>query len=208
VVSYAADPGQRETSVMDAYEERLRARLQPEQVVGNLLRVGVALTLYELVKPRVLDQVRDFFTFGFDENGPLFDEVAYEKKVRSLNPKSDFKASMEWLKSLDAITDDDIQTLGRLYEYRKAMAHESGSFIVNPEFEVQDDLIDSARGVFEKLGRFWARIDIETDEMVDEREIADDDIQPADILFFDHVHSIERAWQKELAELIRLERET
>lgn len=190
------------------YERRLRERLQPERIVGNFLRVGVALTLYELVKPRVLDQVRGFFTFGFTENGPMFDEAAYDNKVRSLSPRSEFQASMKWLKSLGAMTDGDIETLDRLYEYRKAMAHESGSFIIDPDFEVQDDLIDSARDVLEKLGRFWARIDIETDEKFDGREIDDDDIQPVDVLFFDHVHSIERTWQIELAQMVTQEPES
>lgn len=197
------DRREEKSPMADTHEQQLYERLQPEQVVGNLLRVGVALTLYELIKQRVLDDVRGFYTFGFDATGPLLDRAAYEEKVRSLNRQSAFKASLEWLKSSGAITSEDVGTLDRLYEYRKAMAHESAVLMFDPSFEIQDDLIASARDVLQKLGRFWARIELDTDGGLDGREIADEDVQSLDVVFFDHIHGIERMWQNELIEALR-----
>ena len=87
-----------------------------------------------------------------------------------------------------------------LHKYRQTLAHESGSLILDPDFEVDDELIQHARDVLDKIARFWARIGIDTDPAFDGRDIAEDDIQIPVVSFFDHIHTIERAWQQQLRE--------
>jgi hypothetical protein len=36
-----------------------------------MLRIGFALSLYELLKSQVVDEVREFYSTGFDETGWL-----------------------------------------------------------------------------------------------------------------------------------------
>lgn len=113
--------------------------------MGNLLRVGVALTLHELMKPQIVDRVRQFYAYGFNKTGWLCDEEAYEEKVLSLDT-SKFRASLLRLQSMGAIDSADIEALDRLYEYRKTPAHGSGSLVLNPDFKIDDDLVNVCPG--------------------------------------------------------------
>lgn len=187
--------------VDEDYASRLLARLQPEEVVGNMLRIGVALTLYELLKPQVLNGVRDFFSVGFNEDGWLYDERAFDAKVRRLDSRSVYRASLLWLEAQGAIDSGDVDAVDRLHKYRQKLAHESGTLILDPDFEIQDDLIAHARDALDKIASFWAQIEIETGGTLDPSEIGDYDIKGAVVLFFDHVHAIERNWQQQLLTL-------
>ena len=115
------------------YEDRLISRLQPEEVIGNMLRVGVALTLYELLKSQVLDRVRDFYWTGFDETGFLYDDKAFDRDVRSLDSGSVYRASLLWLKTHGAIDSNDVDVVNRMHKYRQKLAHETGTLDPRPE---------------------------------------------------------------------------
>lgn len=187
--------------VDDDYADRLIARLQPEEVIGNMLRIGIALTLYELLKSQVIDGVRDFFSTGFDETGWLYDEAAFDREVRSLDSRSVYRASLLWLEAHGAIDSGDADAVNHMHKYRQKLAHESGTLILDPNFEIEDDLIEHVRDALEKMARFWAQIEIETSGAIEASEMDDSEVVSPLVDFFDHIHTIERGYQQQLRTL-------
>lgn len=135
------------------YEERLRAKLAPETIRVILSYAGLVLLLYEELKHEVVDEVRDFYTF--DET---FDEADYARDVRSLNPRSLFRASAQWLLKSGAITADQIEVLERLYEHRKDVAHELIKYLIDVDSEVDADLFIQALEVLKDIRKFWTQV--------------------------------------------------
>ena len=114
-----------------AYEnwERL---LNPDLLKPSLMLVSAYLIAYEMLKNHCLvDRVRSFYTHGFDEHG---DKVSsdYQTKVLDLD-KSPMKASALWFKTMDALTQDDIDLMDQLRCYRNKIAHNLTNVIFSAE---------------------------------------------------------------------------
>src|SRR5450755_4212441 len=99
----------------DDYEDRLRAKLAPEQIRVTLSFAGLVLIVYEMVKQAVVNDVHEFYWRGFDETGMLYDQVRYDRDVRSLDRKSLFRASAKWLVKSGAITEKQVEVLDSLH---------------------------------------------------------------------------------------------
>ncbi|MBW4460991.1 MAG: hypothetical protein KME47_12255 [Nodosilinea sp. WJT8-NPBG4] len=150
--------------------------LNPESLRGNLIAASIFLTAYELLRTSIIDRIRDFFTYEFNEHGGVVSED-YRSKVLSLD-KSPLRASLLWLKEISAICDTDIELIDRIRKHRNELAHDLPKFIVNSDAEINIDLLESIYELLTKIDRWWIKeVEIPTNPEFDGQEVADDDIQ-------------------------------
>ncbi len=102
----------------------------------------------------MLDDVRESFCTGFDENGMRYDEVGYRAKVLDRAPKNKFRASLLWLVDMEAITLAQADRLDEVYDHRHDLTHELIKYIIDPKFEPDVDLLADALDVLRDIRRF------------------------------------------------------
>lgn len=180
-----------ETGQDPHYEQKLRSRLGHGEITSNLLRLALRTVLYELIKVDVAEQVRSFFVFGFDQDGDIL-SPEYETKVLSLH-KNRGEASLLWLKSVEALDDDDIELVKQLRVERNNAAHEGMRLLLDPNAEFDDDLVEGGAAVLEKLGRFWGGISADSDPQFDGVEVDYDEIRSMQSVAFEHVREVAEA---------------
>ncbi|QKZ22872.1 hypothetical protein [Streptomyces chartreusis] len=173
-------------------EQRLGTKLAPESVTTTLIRAGCFLSAYELIKPQVIDRVRDFFLCGIEEGEESYDEVwsEYRQNVVVRNPKNRYLASCDWLVEMKALTAEQVATLGEIQKCRHEVAHELPKLLVDPDFEVRIDLLAAAVEIVRRLGVFWGSITADTDPQFDGQEIEYDDIKSGPYLLMEYLASI------------------
>lgn len=164
----------------DNYEERLRAKLEFEQIRATLSFAGLVLIVYEMIKQAVVIDVREFYCAGFDESGMLYDEEGYARDVRSLD-RSKFRASAKWLVNSGAITDEQTEVLERLHMHRTDIAHELAKYLIDPDFSPDINLFIQAMHVLIDIRKFWTRIEIDIGSFEAHGEVTVDDVQPFSI---------------------------
>src|SRR5690349_14687448 len=65
----------------EAYEQRLMAKLDPENIRATLAFAGLYQITHEMIKSEVIVQVHDFFLLGFNDDGFVYDEESYRRDV-------------------------------------------------------------------------------------------------------------------------------
>lgn len=155
--------------------------LDPEMVRPSLFQATMFITAFEILKDSIVDDVRNFFTDGFDEHGSTVG-TEYKSKVLSKN-KSPLYASLQWLRENDAIDDDDLITFEKLKFTRNQLAHQL--------FAVVSGQVDSAHqaqfaalvALLRKIGVWWVvNVEISTNPDFDGQEIDEAAIVPGSIL--------------------------
>ncbi len=174
---------------MDDYRQRLERKLHQTAARSTLLRAAALLTGWELIRSEVVDKVQDFFTFGFNESGPVVDRQQYHKRVVSRGPHL-FDASVEWLVEVKALTTDQAGRLKDLRDYRNSVAHELATFLIDPDRDVDLAKLDAMRDVVASLGRFWGQVEVDTNPDFDGKDIDPQDIMSGSLLLFDFVLSV------------------
>lgn len=161
------------------------AKLQPERLRVNLVRAGLFLAGWEMLKGEVQMQVRGFFLVGFDENGFTYSND-YTTRVLSRH-KSAFEASLLWLVEAEALTEAQAGQVRRLRDYRNEVAHELPKLLLESAHDLDVERIREMRELLAVLGLFWGRITVDTDPDFDGQQIADDDIRSMVSVFMDHL---------------------
>jgi hypothetical protein len=170
--------------------ERLRAKLAPESVATTLIRAGCFLSAYELIKSEIVDRVHDFFWCGMQDGVALHDEARYDRHVRALHPKSKYLASCAWLVKQEALTSQQVVTLGDIYKHRQEIAHELPKLLVDPDFEVKTDLLLAAVECVRRLGVFWGSIEADTSPDFDGIEVDYEGIKSGSFLLMEYLVAI------------------
>lgn len=96
--------------------------LNPDVVRPHLIRTSIYIFAYEILRDSIVGRIRDFFCNGFNEKGDIIDPK-YKTKVLGLN-KSPVYASLEWLKSMNAINQNDIATFDKIKKCRNTIVHD------------------------------------------------------------------------------------
>ena len=161
----------------DDYEDRLRAKLAPEQIRVTLSFAGLVLIVYEMVKQAVVKEVHEFYWRGFDEKGMLYDKVRYDRDVRSLDRKSLFRASAKWLVKNGAITEKQVEVLESLHLHRQEITHELPKYLIDPDHNPDAQLFFDALNVLADIRRFWTQIEIDIGTFEDFGDVTTDDVQ-------------------------------
>lgn len=144
----------------DADAKRLQEKIQPENVATALVRAGTLLTGYELVKTAIVDEVKGFFVQGSNEDGMLY-SPGYQRDVLSLG-KNTFEASVKWLIQMEALTQNQADSLEVIRTHRNELAHELARFVVDPDANVSVDRLTDLQGIMRSLDRFWGGITVDT----------------------------------------------
>ena len=174
----------------DGYEDALKAKLAPGSVASTLVRAGCFLSAYELIKSEVVDKVHEFFWRGFEDGSHLYDEDTYRDKVLSRNPKSKYRASCDWLVEMQALTAEQAVTLEEVHKHRNEIAHELPKLLIDPEFDVKNDLLAAAVECVRALGVFWGSIEVETSEEWYDKEVDYQGIKSGSYLLMEYLMSI------------------
>lgn len=156
--------------------------LKPEVLKGNLITASIFLAAYETLCASVIGRLRDFYSFGFNADGPIIDEK-YETQVLSLD-KSDFRASLLWLKENSAIDDSDIAKIDQIRQHRNDLAHELPKYLLTANTDIDVNLLVAMYDILTRIDRWWIQeVELPTNPDYDGIEIADDDIISGSMLF-------------------------
>lgn len=153
--------------------EQLLEKISPENIRRNLVRAGLLLAGWEVLKKEVEDQLRDFYMLGLKAD-PLA-QAAYETSVLSRH-KWPFEASLLWLIESGALDEKQAQQVRDLRNYRNEVAHEIPKFMIEFGCDANIERIREARDLIVILGRFWGRISVDVNPDFDADAVNDEDI--------------------------------
>jgi hypothetical protein len=151
--------------------------LDPDIVRPSLFLATMFITAFEILQDSIVDDLRGFYTTGFDENGLIVDSE-YKSRVLSKN-RSPLYASLQWLRENDAINDEDLANFERLKKTRNLLAHELFGVVsgqVESSHEAQFDVLVA---LLRKIGVWWVvNVEMPINPDFDEQEIDEEGIVP------------------------------
>ncbi|MCB2193685.1 MAG: hypothetical protein KQI62_19070 [Deltaproteobacteria bacterium] len=155
--------------------------LDPAKLRASLIVSSLFITSYEILKETIISRPRDLFTNGFDENGDSTDPK-YNQVVLSLN-KSPIYASLEWLKEMGAINENDISIFTKIKSLRNEIAHEMPEIIFKGTTTNPISLFTNLIELIDKIEGWWIReVEIPTDPDLFDQEIDYEKIVPGKIM--------------------------
>lgn len=165
------------TSTTDQWERFL----DPEVVRPSLFLATMFITTFEILKDSIVDDVRGFYTNGFDKHGPTVG-AEYQSKVLSKN-KSPLYASLLWLRENDAIGDDDLITFEKLKSTRNQLAHQLFAVVTGQVGSAHETQFTELVALLRKIGVWWVvNVEIPTNPDFDGQEIDEAGIVPGAVL--------------------------
>jgi hypothetical protein len=155
--------------------------LNPETLRANLIVASIFITAFEMLKDSIIGRIREFFTQGFDEDGWVVSED-YRTKVLTLN-KNPLYASLEWLKKMNVIDDQDFEKFNKIRNCRNEIAHEIANFISKGPKIDPLPLFSNITDLLYKIEKWWiVTVEIPTNPDFDGKEIDEDGIVPGPIM--------------------------
>jgi hypothetical protein len=160
---------------------QLKNFLDPTVLRPNLVSASIYISAFEILKAAIVDQIKDFYTSGFDENGWIIDPK-YQSKVLSKN-RSPVYASLEWLKDVKAIDDTDVASFERAKALRNALVHEPQRSLFNGMPPEIGERFGEMVSLLSKIERWWiVNVEIATDPDLIDEEIDEKGIIPGSIM--------------------------
>ncbi len=148
--------------------------LDPENLKGNLMFSSLFIASFESFKDYVVDEVKFFFNDGYRDGQFTFSEE-YNTKVKSLD-KSLLKASLLWLKDLEAIDEKDIETYNDLRQYRNKLSHELMSLLFEGLPQELPEKFTQLISLRVKIEKWWVlNIEVPTNPDFDSTTIIKDE---------------------------------
>lgn len=166
---------------MTTNADRWEKFLDPDVVKPSLFLATMFITTFEILKDSVVDRIRDFYTTGFDQTGPIVG-LDYQQKVASRN-KNILYASLDWLREYEVINAHDLETFEKLKKTRNLLAHQLFDVVtgqVESDHEAQFEVLVE---LLRKIEVWWIiNVELATDPDYDDREVDRDGIVPGAIL--------------------------
>lgn len=155
--------------------------LDPDVIRPSLFLATMFITTFEILKDSIVDNIRNFYTNGFDAHGSTV-EPEYQSEVLSKN-KSPLYASLQWLRELDALDDEDIATFEKLKTTRNLLAHQLFSVVTGQVESAHEAEFDALVALLRKIGVWWiVNVEIPTNPEFDGQEIDEEGIVPGAVL--------------------------
>lgn len=156
----------------DATQKSWDNFLDPTVLRKQLIAASVYLAVFELLKDVLVDRIGAFFANQYDESGWVA-SPEYKDEVLSRN-KSALYASLDWLRNMEAISEQDIEVFGKINALRNRIAHNLFEVLASVGLppEVEDCYIEM-RHLIRKVELWWilnVEVDINPD-LVD-KEVA------------------------------------
>lgn len=177
--------------------------LNPDVVRTRLLRTGLFLVAHEMLLSAIKDRTHDFYSNTWTNNDGWKPSPDYREKVLSLDPKGKndpFRASVAWLRQMEAIDEDDEISIRKLTEERNRLAHELRNVLggtVEHDFE---SLFPKLVHLVAKIDRWWIfNVDLATDPKLAGEELDVDRITPGSLMLLQVLNQValgndEEAW--------------
>jgi hypothetical protein len=177
-MSYADDP--------QTYIDQLKAKLEPNRIRATLAFAGLYQMTHEMIKHTVVDDVKAFYGHSAFDGGTWLGgdhaKARYTRDVLDLAPKQVFTASLEWLRSSEAISLSQVARLEEIYKHRHELTHELAKFIVDVDAEPDIDLLTDAVKIMRDISRFWIQIERDIGTFDDHGDVDVDAVQPGTLL--------------------------
>lgn len=155
--------------------------LNPESLRANLIVGSLFITAFEMLKDSMIDHIKSFFSTGFNQSGLIIGEK-YKTEVLSLN-RSPLYASMEWLKKMSVIDDNDIKEFEKIKKCRNELAHEFANYLSTGPVIDPLPIFPSMIELLSKIEKWWIiNVEIPTNPDMDGKEIEEEDIIPGPIM--------------------------
>lgn len=150
--------------------------LDPDILRPSLLSATMFITTFEVLRESVVGRIRDFYSNGWGQSGPIIGPD-YQLKVVSKN-KSLLYASIQWLRESDAINDDDLDTFEQLKKTRNLLAHQLFPIVTG---ETESGHVDQLPALFELLRKIevWWILNVEIDT---DPDLINENIKEANII--------------------------
>lgn len=157
--------------------------LDPQNLKENLIFSSLYIASFEAFKDYVVENVKFFFNNGFSDGEFTFSNE-YRTDVQSLD-KSLIKASLLWLKNMNAINNIDIDIYDDLRQYRNKLSHELMNLLFEGLPEELPAKIAHLIALRVKIEKWWIlNIDIPTNPDYDSSpEIKEEDITTGSQMF-------------------------
>lgn len=130
--------------------------LSPEPTRSILMAAAIYLLAYELLKSSIIEEIKKFYVVGAAGYKNSAMQRQYASEVLSLD-KSVFVASCKWLHKMDAITNEDIQTILGLRELRNKIAHQLPEFLVDDGINITVRDLIKMQEILTKIDSWWIR---------------------------------------------------
>lgn len=160
------------------YKRRLEAKLQPESIRAVLGFAGLFQITHELLKKAVLEDVREFYWRGFEDDRHVYNEQAYADDVLALFPGNKFRASLLWLVDGEAITREQADCLNGIYAHRHDLTHELIKYVIDPDFDPDAKLFVDALAILKDVRRFWTSMEKDFGSFDDFGDVDIDEVTP------------------------------
>ncbi len=166
---------------MNTNSDRWERFLDPEVVQPSLFLSTMFITTFEILKNSVVDRIRDFYTTGWDENGPTVG-LEYQSEVLA-GKRSALYASLDWLREHEAIDAADLMMFESLKKTRNQLAHQLFDVVTG---QVESDHVSQFPvlvALLRKVEVWWVvNVEIPTNPDYDGEEIDEAGIVPGAVL--------------------------
>lgn len=156
--------------------------LTPDVTRHRLIAASIYIAGFQALKDSVIGRIRAFFWMGFDESGDKIDPK-YQSDVLSRN-KSPLYASLDWLKGMNVIDDQDLHTFDRVKACRNTLAHKLFSMLGSEGLPADfEQCFTDMVLLLRKIEVWWiTNVDIPTNPDYDESDIDEDGIIPGPVI--------------------------
>lgn len=166
---------------MSDTEDQWEKFLDPDVVRPSLFLATMFITAFEILKDSIVEDIRSFYTNGFDANGPIVGPE-YQSEVLSKN-KSPLYASLQWLREHDAIDDEDLSIFEKLKSTRNLLAHQLFSVVTGQVESAHKVDFVALVALLRKIGVWWiVNVEIPTNPDFYGQEIDEEGIVPGSVL--------------------------
>jgi hypothetical protein len=166
---------------MSTTSEHWEQFLDPQVVRPSLFLATMFITTFEILKDSAVERIRNFYTTGWDPDGPTIG-AEYKTQVLARNNSAVY-ASLDWLREHQAVDSNDLNTFEKLKKTRNQLAHQLFKVVTGQiasdhvaQFPILVDLL-------RKIEVWWVvNLEIPTNSDYDGKEIDEAGIVPGAIL--------------------------
>lgn len=156
----------------------------------NLLLASLYITGYEILKHSIIEDVKTFFSVGYDPNKGNILSPQYQTEVLSLDSKSVFRASCLWLAKMEAITDDDIEQIDIIRKHRNKIGHELPLILTDKNYDIDISLLRKMKYYIRTINSFWGKVELSINPDIDLNDVDFLEIRSGRDILFEHLINI------------------
>ena len=176
-----------ETDVMQSWLKFLN----PQALRSNLILASIYLAAWETFEHGIIRHLESFHFVGLDVNGSAYSD---EYKQVLDRDKSQFRASMLWLKDMGVIDAADMGLADRGRQHRNDIAHNLPAYVAQASHNVDVALLGELCTLLNKIDVWWIRnFEIPTNCEFDDHDvdaIPDSEIKSGNMLFLSMMFNI------------------